>query len=288
MKPEDLSPTRITTLASLERAVVEVADLFWRPSTALWRGHANIEWALRAEVFRPARDGTRHDERALIQSFLAHAQSRAQTCPPRPDQVGWLLLARRHALPTRLLDWSLSPLVALYFAALDAPGRPDADGCLWAIDPGMLNLQVTGRRGLAAADDEQVRPLFAAAFRATARNDTLADPDRDAPPASNAALAIAAREADPRVLLQQGSHTIHQDGTDLCDLDYHYTPDPLQPNPPWRRAFRVPQAQKRQLLYLLGTLGLRRSTLFRDLETLVDELKTTLPRLPMPRAAEFG
>jgi hypothetical protein len=282
MKAEDLSATRITTLATLERAVVEVADLFLRPSTALWRGHANLEWALRPEVFRPARDGALPDERTLIQSFLAHAPSR-DACPPPRDVVGWLLLARRHGLPTRLLDWSRNPLVALYFAALDAPGRPDADGCLWAVDPGMLNTQATGRRGLAGADDPQLRALFAAAFAGTEAAD--ADPDA---PAADAVMALTPRAADPRMVPQHACQTIHQDGTDLCDLDYRYAPDPLQPNPPWRRAFRVPQAQKRQLLYLLGSLGIRRATLFLDLDTLVEELRTTVPRLPARRAAEFG
>jgi hypothetical protein len=51
--------------------------------------------------------------------------------PPR-NKWQLLALAQHHGLPTRLLDWSLNPLVALYFAIA---GQLDCDSAVYAMLP---------------------------------------------------------------------------------------------------------------------------------------------------------
>jgi FRG domain len=95
-------------------------------STLVWRGLARSSYSNVSSLARLSED-YRTLERHLVRNFRKYAHREA----PGPTTWDWLSLAQHHGLPTRLLDWTFSPLVALHFATAS---WADDEAILWAVD----------------------------------------------------------------------------------------------------------------------------------------------------------
>ena len=74
-------------------------------------------------------------ERNLLKQFRKYANR--HVLEPNTEWH-WLSVAQHHGLPTRLLDWTYSPLVALHFATEDI-GAMDVDSAVWKINYAKVN-----------------------------------------------------------------------------------------------------------------------------------------------------
>lgn len=92
-----------------------------------FRGHAERAWKLEPSCARAPYN--LHDDEKVFNYWVNHARpylNLTEFEANRPLEL--LTVAQHHGLPTRLLDWTFSPLVAAYFACKE---RFDADASIW-------------------------------------------------------------------------------------------------------------------------------------------------------------
>ena len=87
----------------------------------MYRGHADPDWALVPRAGRPPFD------RGYDEIFFRRWQSESsQFLDESPaNDWEWLALAQHNGFATRLLDWTMRPLAAAYFAVAE-PGEGDS------------------------------------------------------------------------------------------------------------------------------------------------------------------
>src|SRR5216684_1282684 len=73
-------------------------------------------------------------EVAIVREFMRRAHHYLPDVPGDDNWFEWLALMQHHGAPTRLLDWTYSPSVAVHFALSHASRQPNADLAVWMVN----------------------------------------------------------------------------------------------------------------------------------------------------------
>lgn len=98
-------------------------------SSFAYRGMVDATWGMPTSLIRLG-GAFAQVERHMLRNFRKYAH---RDLVERDSFWHWLAVAQHHGLPTRLLDWTYSPLVALHFATDDVH-RMSSDGVVWLVD----------------------------------------------------------------------------------------------------------------------------------------------------------
>ncbi len=98
-------------------------------SPYVYRGLGDVKFTLETSLMRLGGDFSTLESH-LLRNFRKYAHKNAVA----GDSVwNWLAVAQHHGLPTRLVDWTYSPYVALHFATSDL-NLINRDGIIWCIN----------------------------------------------------------------------------------------------------------------------------------------------------------
>ncbi len=210
----------------------------------LFRGQANTAWLLEDSLSRLVREVNRdlayefeyHAYTEFVSQahlFLDHA-----SLPENPkNPLEWWARMQHYRAPTRLLDWTSSPYIALYFAVSESW---DNDGVVWAFDPVRLVNDAPNK----------VRKVIN-----EGKNIVKTLRDHETPQLIH---PYTVRKLNPRQSIQQGAFTL----CTVLPADHGKLIDASLKKPGWHHKYVIKFKLKAEFLRRLRRMNINASSLF--------------------------
>ena len=136
---------KVETITNIEKILDLLSDQNFDDSIQryrspyLYRGLPNSNYCLMTSLQRNCKSKQEDIEGAILRNFTKYALIEE----PQLTESIWrqLIIGQHHGLPTRLLDWTYSPLIGLHFATSgeDLSCMDQHDSILWKIDIEEIN-----------------------------------------------------------------------------------------------------------------------------------------------------
>lgn len=258
-----LNSRPVSTLTEFMKLVEERLAAAKGEQRELWhRGCADFEHdRLVPGLYRHPKIASVKDLLELEDKMISHFRQRSIPFVERPlqdDQWERLFFMQHARVPTRLLDWTENPFVALYFALTSNARGAASDSAVWMLDPVAWNRRsldhMTFQEGVLSPDDTRLDYL-----KPGAALDTM-----NAHP-----VAVYGFHNSARIVAQRGVFTIS--GKDTRPMEEIYTECGYSED--CLLKVRLPADKKEELPSSLFRIGFTHSVIFPDLEGLAKETK---------------
>lgn len=214
------------------------------PGRFIFRGQGSNRWKLRTAFHRTGRANLlrfmRQDVHALYRHLTGLTPHRFNLDNPL-DYAAFLALAQHHGYPTPLLDWTLSPFIAAYFAFKGAKASSDTN-----IDKVRLHVLDAISWNNIFEKAQVLAPTFL--------HLTVLEP-----------LALN----NPRVLPQQGLSVV----TNVDDIEKYVAGRELEQKTTFLTAIDIPFSERSKVMRELALMGINAGSLFPGLDGACEQLK---------------
>lgn len=226
--------------------------LYEKHGMRIWyRGEENAALSLIPSIQRSQK---RLDtERFITNDFYTRAMQILPDAPEKHNYSAWVSLMQHYGLPTRMLDWSISPLVATFFATETWKQTRETDAGIWVLVPDRLNEQEGFGHCIYPIDADTCQEMLLPAFKHLHHNPVLVDK----------ILACQSTKNDQRMNAQQACFTVHNSLKhleDICDEETLYK-------------MILPANRKKYFLDSLRVFGINESFIYPDLDHISRELR---------------
>jgi FRG domain len=260
--PTSLCVTEVTTISDFMAFVEKKTQIRW------YRGAGDSDYDLKPSLYRHLSKTTDDEFNDLELEVISRFRQRSipyLLAPLSDDALNTLFLMQHFKVPTRLLDWTENPYVALYFALTTARSLlngpdvvHDCDAAIWVLDPAAWNSKAvafTPPVGIVSPPNNEVLNSYL--------------PSKDITYRKGEPVALYGMYNSPRIVAQRGTFCLFgksRKPMETTYIDNGYPQDSLE-------KLLIPRDQINGLLKSLMRIGITDSVVYPDLDGLALEIR---------------
>ena len=237
----------------------------------LYRGLSDSSYSLQTSLQRNCKGKKKEIETSLLRNFVKYALAENE----RLADSKWyqLSIGQHHGLPTRMLDWTYSPLMALHFSVSEQSFKdfPEHDSVVWGIEIEEMNSLLPQRY---KDKLNQEKAFFFTIDMLNEVTKTLEDYDKDMSnikdPVSgkthSAMVLLEPPSIDQRIINQYSDFSIIPDCMDNIE-------EFLEQNTKKTKKFIIDKSVRWEIRDLLDTLNINERIVYPGLDGLAAWLK---------------